>query len=173
MFELLPGRLQRRLWSDRHGTLERYPTLGFSGAGFDPGDIAAHRIIPEHDLNRSGFHIHGTSEVRLNGTRYFDIRRTEISELGGRAEQLFSDATDAIARPATAGDRVAGRGALRSRHIQFAILMADAEIDSCVAAPAVFIVTLRIFQDVDQIIMICEKIIDRARKSAPVTHRKP
>ena len=41
MFELLPAGFSVGIWSDRHGVIERHPTLGFSGSAFDPGDIAA------------------------------------------------------------------------------------------------------------------------------------
>ena len=41
MFELLPAGFSVGIWSDRHGVIERHPTLGVSGSAFDPGDIAS------------------------------------------------------------------------------------------------------------------------------------
>jgi hypothetical protein len=49
MFELLPAGFSGGIWSDRHGVIERHPTLGVSGSAFDPGDIAAHGIVAEYD----------------------------------------------------------------------------------------------------------------------------
>lgn len=36
------------LWSDRHGVTERNPTLAFSIASIDPGDLPQDRLIPEY-----------------------------------------------------------------------------------------------------------------------------
>jgi hypothetical protein len=66
MFELLPAGFGGGLRSDRHGVIERYPALGFSGSGFDPGDIEAHGIIAEHDPQISAF---GLGGAEVQGSR--------------------------------------------------------------------------------------------------------
>ena len=48
MFEPCPWLLQRGLWSDRHGVIERDPTLAFSRASIDPGDLPQDRLISEY-----------------------------------------------------------------------------------------------------------------------------
>ena len=38
----------RGLWSDRHGIIERNPTLAFSRPFIDPGDLPQDGLIPEY-----------------------------------------------------------------------------------------------------------------------------
>ena len=49
MFEPAPAGISGGVWSDRHGIVGRHPTLGVPGGDLDPGDIAAHRAVAEHD----------------------------------------------------------------------------------------------------------------------------
>ena len=48
MFELCALGLGGGRRSDRHGVIERHPTLALSGSLFDPGDIAADRTVEKH-----------------------------------------------------------------------------------------------------------------------------
>ena len=48
MCDPCPARFERGLWSDRHGIIERYPTLAFPRAFIDPGDLPQERPVPEH-----------------------------------------------------------------------------------------------------------------------------
>ena len=48
MFEPSLACFQRGLWSDRHGITERDPTLAFSIASIDPGDLPQDRPVPEY-----------------------------------------------------------------------------------------------------------------------------
>jgi hypothetical protein len=48
MFEPPLRFFQRGLWSDRHGVIERDPTLAFSRAFTDPGDFAQDQPVPKH-----------------------------------------------------------------------------------------------------------------------------
>ena len=49
MSEPPPAADSRGPWSDRHGVVERYPALGASGSGIDPGNFTAHWAVAEHD----------------------------------------------------------------------------------------------------------------------------
>ncbi len=46
MFQPSLACFQRGLWSDRHGVIERDPTLAFSRATIDTGDLPQDRLIP-------------------------------------------------------------------------------------------------------------------------------
>src|SRR5271166_2921528 len=48
MFKPRPLGLRGGHWSDRHGVIERDPTLALSGPLLDPGDIAAHGAVEKH-----------------------------------------------------------------------------------------------------------------------------
>src|SRR6202030_1584391 len=48
MFELCPLCLSGGPRSDRHGVIERHPTLALSGPFLDPGDIASHGAVEEY-----------------------------------------------------------------------------------------------------------------------------
>src|ERR1700731_4851094 len=48
MFELCPLCLSGGRRSDRHGIIERHPTLALSGPFLDPGDIASHGAVEEY-----------------------------------------------------------------------------------------------------------------------------
>ena len=48
MFQPSLACFQRGLWSDRHGVIERDPTLAFSRPFIDPGDLPQDRLIPEY-----------------------------------------------------------------------------------------------------------------------------
>ena len=45
MFEPYPACFQRGLWSDRHGVIERDPTLAFSRTFIDPGDLLSIGVV--------------------------------------------------------------------------------------------------------------------------------
>jgi hypothetical protein len=44
----MPREISAGLWSDRHGVTERNPTLAFSRASIDPGDLPQDRPVPKH-----------------------------------------------------------------------------------------------------------------------------
>ena len=48
MFEPFPLGLGGGRRSDRHGVIERHPTLAISGSFLDPGDLATHGAVEEH-----------------------------------------------------------------------------------------------------------------------------
>src|ERR1700728_3165117 len=48
MLEPRPLGLRRGHWSDRHGVIERDPTLALPGPLLDPGDIAAYGAVEKH-----------------------------------------------------------------------------------------------------------------------------
>ena len=48
MFEPLPLGHRGGPGSDRHGVIERHPTLAIPAKPFDPGDCPAHRAVQEH-----------------------------------------------------------------------------------------------------------------------------
>jgi hypothetical protein len=48
MFELFPLGHRGGHWSDRHGVIERHPTLAISARVLDPGDRTTHGAVTQH-----------------------------------------------------------------------------------------------------------------------------
>ena len=72
MFEPAPAGISGGVWSDRHGIVGRHPTLGPSGGHSDPGDLASHRAVAEHDpqissFGRGGAEVQGSRAVQWSG----------------------------------------------------------------------------------------------------------
>jgi hypothetical protein len=72
MFEPRPLGLRRGHWSDRHGVIERDPTLALSGPLLDPGDIAAYGAVEKHG-----------PQVPALGQRRAEVRHSRPAEQAG------------------------------------------------------------------------------------------
>ena len=90
MFEPCPLGLGGGRRSDRHGVIERHPTLALSRSFLDPGDIAAHRAVEEHG-----------PQIPALGQRRAEVQHP------GPAEQAGPLRRQAVADAAAGGGEVA------------------------------------------------------------------
>ena len=90
MFEPLPLGLRGGRRSDRHGVIERHPTLAISGPFLDPGDLAAHGAVEEHG-----------AQIPALGQRRAEVQRARP------AEQARPLRRQAVADAAAGGGEVA------------------------------------------------------------------
>ena len=123
MFEPFPLGLSGGRRSDRHGVIERHPTLALSRSFLDPRDIAAHGAVEEHrpqisalrhQLNRSSTSLTARAGWTLTGDKLSQMLRQEAGK--SRCKQKRDD--QAIA-PRSGRPRLRrllqSRGGLRSR----------------------------------------------------------
>src|SRR5690606_10530148 len=107
MFEPYPACFQRGLWSDRHGVIERDPTLASARTFIDPGDLPQERIVPEHHPQIPAVGQCG-AEVQDSGAaeqaRSFCRPVVSLAEDGGEQTSQAEAHGEAIARrPAEPG----------------------------------------------------------------------
>lgn len=72
MFEPCPACFQRGLRSDRHGVIERDPTLAFSRTFIDPGDWSQDWSVPEYRAQISALGECGASVQSSRATVLID-----------------------------------------------------------------------------------------------------
>src|SRR6478672_2975113 len=101
MFEPRPLDLGRGHRSDRHGVIERHPTLAVSGPSLDPGDLAAHGAIEEHG-----------PQIPALGLRRAEVPRPRPAEQAGplrRQAVAYAAAGDREVAQAEADDQATAR----------------------------------------------------------------
>src|SRR5580700_6690791 len=97
MFEPYPLGLAWGRRSDRHGVIERHPTLALSRSFLDPGDIAAHGTVAEHG-----------PQVPALGQRRTEVCRPRSAEQAGplrRQAVAYAAAGDREVAQAEADDQ--------------------------------------------------------------------
>jgi len=101
MFEPRPLGLGRGHRSDRHGVIERHPTLASAGPFLDPGDLAADRSVEEHGAQVSALR-HRRAQVQRRRPRKQarSPRRQAVSHAPSRGGQVAQGEADgqAVAR---------------------------------------------------------------------------
>src|ERR1700723_3940171 len=95
MFEPFPLGLGGGRRSDRHGIIERHPTLALSRSFLDPGDISTHWAVEEHGPQVPAFGQRRTEVCRPGSAKQAgSLRRQAVADAaagGGEVPQAETD----------------------------------------------------------------------------------